>query len=443
MISNSKYLIYLTIGFIITIQAFSTEKDKSILGPGDNKTGYENKNYETSSSSYASRKGVKTDLVKNIKAKHLGLPIIDIEESNDRLRKKINLGKKIFFDRRLSLNNTFSCAMCHIPEQGFTSNEMQTAVGLEGRSNLRNAPTILNVAYQKFLFHDGREFSLESQMWQPILSHSEMAMPSLGFTIKKIKLIPGYEELFKEIFPKKGITVETVGIVVASYERSLLSGNSNFDRWYYGKDESAVSEKVKNGFNLFVGKAKCSVCHTINQEYALFFDNKFHNTGVGYLSSMGEKLIEGANSGKKKVQLAPGIYVDVDEDIIKSVTQQLLPNDLGLYRVTENPEHRWLFRTPTLRNVSLTAPYMHNGMFGTLDEVIRFYNKGGINNELLSPFITKLNLTEEEINNLEAFLNSLVGGNIEELVSDALSTPIGEISKDDPHWANEKNMGFD
>jgi len=256
-------------------------------GAGDNKDGYDSKDYKTNSLSLDERQGKKTDLVKYITIKQLGLPLIDVPKNNPITRKKIELGKKLFFDRRISLNNTMSCGMCHVPEQGFTNNEIRTAVGIEGRSNLRNTPTLLNVAYKKFLFHDAREYSLENQVWQPVLAHSEMAMPSFGFTIKKLKLIPGYEKLFKEAFNGEGINMETFGKAIASYERSLISANSNFDKWYFGKDDNAVSNKVKKGFEVFVGKGNCVSCHRIENNQALFFDDKLHNTGVGYAESMG------------------------------------------------------------------------------------------------------------------------------------------------------------
>ena len=228
--------------------------------------------------------------------------------------------------------------MCHIPEQGFTNNELQTAVGIEGRSNLRNSPTLLNVVYNKFLFHDGREFSLQNQIWQPLLAHSEMAMPSIGFIIKKLKLIDGYIEIFEDAYPRKGISVETISDAIASYEMTLISGNSKFDQWFYGKDSNAISDDAKKGFEIFAGKGNCIACHAVNKDYALFIDNKFHNTGIGYVNSMGSEN----KNGKKRVQLSPGNYVDVDVEIISSVNQQKLENDLGLYRVTENPNHRWL-----------------------------------------------------------------------------------------------------
>ena len=262
-------------------------------------------------------------------------------------------------------------------------------------------------------------------------------MPSFGFTIKKLELIPGYKKLFNDAFPEEGITMETFGKAIASYERALVSGNSAFDKWFYGGNEAAVNNEVKKGFEVFVGKGGCSGCHLINENEALFFDNKLHNTGVGYAESMGI-----LKKNKTKVQLAPGEYVEVDNNIIDSVNQQKKNNDLGLYTITENPSHRWLFRTPTLRNISLTAPYMHNGVFSDLDEVINFYNEGGFENELLSPMIKKLNLTNDEKSNLRTFLESLIGENINILIADALSTPVGDLTKNDPNWANEKDMGY-
>jgi len=420
-----------------------------LKGPGDVRTGYDDSEYKTQSLSLDQRKGVETDLVAIVKNPPLGLPPLKIPQANPITIEKVALGKKLFFDRRLSINDTFSCAMCHIPEQGFTNNEMRTAVGVEGRSNLRNAPTIYNVAYYKLLFQDGREFTLENQIWQPILNHTEMAAPSIGYIINKIRRIPDYDGLFESAFDE-GPTVENIGQALASYERTLLAANSPFDRWYFGKEENAISESAKKGFLLFMGKANCSSCHTVNSDYALFTDNLLHNTGVGYKVSMGdiyigkemEPLSSSEKKEKKKVQLAPGVFVNVDKSIIDSVSQQKLPNDLGLYSVTENPNDRWKFRTSSLRNVELTAPYMHNGIFSSLEEVIDFYNQGGIKNELLSPLLRALELKVEEKENLLAFLLSLTGGNVPVLVADAFTAPIGDIGVSDPNWANKNTLGY-
>jgi len=429
-------LLFLPTIFFISDISVSVDIEK-YSGPGDNKDGYDNKNYVTQSVSLEDRKGVKADLIKYVTMKQLGLPALEVPENNPITREKIELGRKLFFDRRLSLNNTMSCGMCHVPEQGFANNEIKTAVGIEGRSNLRNTPTILNVAYNKFLFHDAREFSLENQVWQPVLAHSEMAMPSFGFTLKKLGLIPGYKKLFEKAFPEEGMNITTFGKAIASYERSLISANSNFDKWYFGKNQNALNDKEKDGFEIFMGKGNCVSCHLINDKDALFFDNRLHNTGIGYADSMGI-----LSQKKTRVQLAPGEYVEVDSSIISSVNQQKKLNDLGLYRITENPDHRWMFKTPSLRNISLTSPYMHNGIFSNLEEVIEFYNEGGFENSLLSPMIKKLNLSINEKENLKLFLESLEGDNIEILISDALAEPVGDLTKKDPNWANDKDMGY-
>lgn len=409
-------------------------------GPGDVKEGYESRDYETRSRSLLKRRGFKKDLIRFAQHPPLGLPPVPIPAENPLTRAKIDLGRKLFFDRRLSINDTFACATCHIPEQGFTNNEMRTAVGVEGRSVLRNSPTLYNAAYLTRLFLDGREISLENQIWQPMTSHNEMAAPSIGWIINKIRRMRDYDGLFEKAFDGEGPNILTVGQALASYQRTLLAANSPFDRWYFGNQTDAVDESVKRGFGVFSGKGQCIVCHTMQKEHALFTDQKFHNTGLGYMISFSK----GSKDAPKttRVQLAPGVFVDVSNEKIEAVSQQKLPNDLGLYRVTENPNDRWRFRTQSLRNVELTAPYMHNGKFDTLREVIDFYDQGGIPNELLSPFISPLGLSEREKQDLEAFLLSLTGSTVPEIVADAFAAPIGDLSLEDPNWAHEETLGY-
>ncbi|MGZ8162702.1 MAG: cytochrome c peroxidase [Methylobacter sp.] len=385
---------------------------------GDNKSHYEDSEYKTRSIALTDRIGRQTDLLKIIKKPPLGLPPVPIPSTNPITKEKISLGRKLFYDRRLSLNNTFSCAMCHIPEQGFTSNEMATAVGIEGRTVRRNAPTLYNAAYFKTLFHDSRETILEQQIWSPLLAHNEMANPSIGYVIEKLKNTHDYNKLFKKAFGKDA-GMETIGMAIASYERTLISANSAFDRWYYGKDKKALDDKAQHGFQLFNGKANCSGCHTITSNYAVFTDNNLHNTGIGYAEAMGK------TDNSQRVQIAPGVFIDVEAKLINTVSETKT-TDLGRYEVTQNPQDRWKYKTPSLRNISLTAPYMHNGIFETLQQVVEFYNRGGIANENLDPFIKPLNLTAPEINDLIAFLKSLTGDNVNELVSDAFAAPIGD-----------------
>lgn len=426
-----------TSGELDTPEEFDTSHTQ---GPGDVKEGYESKDYKTRSRSLLKRRGVKKDLIRFVQNPPLGLPPVPIPAENPLTRDKIDLGRKLFFDRRLSINDTFACATCHVPEQGFTNNEMRTAVGVEGRSVLRNSPTLYNVAYLTRLFLDGREISLENQVWQPITAHNEMAAPSIGWIINKIRRMRDYDGLFEKSFEGSGPGILTVGQALASYQRTLLAADSPFDRWYFGNQTDAVDESVKRGFGVFSGKGQCIVCHTMQKEHALFTDEKFHNTGLGYMISFNK----GAEDVSKttRVQLAPGVFVDVSNEKIKAVSQQKLPNDLGLYRVTESPNDRWRFRTQSLRNVELTAPYMHNGKFDTLREVIDFYDQGGIPNELLSPFISPLNLSEQDKQDLEAFLLSLTGSTVPEIVADAFAAPIGDLSREDPNWAHEETLGY-
>jgi cytochrome c peroxidase len=397
----------------------ATAASKPLPRAGDYKAGYTRAGYATRSLSLQRRTGTEVDLLSFAEAPPLGLPPLPTPADNPLTEARVALGRKLFYDRRLSLNNTFSCAMCHIPEQGFTSNEMATAVGVEGRTVRRNAPTIYNTAYLKRLFQDGREYSLEQQIWGPLLARNEMANPAPGTLIKKLEELPDYRGLFQNAFAGRGPSMETLGMALASYERTLVSADSPFDRWRYGGDEQAMSPAAKRGFALFSGKARCSACHQVHSDYALFTDNRMHNTGMGYRESMGRE------PPARKVVVAPGVVLKVPRSVIGPVSEPV-PNDLGLYEVTQNPDDRWKYRTPSLRNVALTAPYMHNGSLPTLRDVVQFYNQGGVPNEVLDPLIHPLGLSEEEVEDLVAFLESLTGSDVQTLVSDAFAAPVGD-----------------
>ena len=415
----------------------------SLARPGDAKEGYESGDYVTDAQSLV-RTGVATDLYKIANSPILGLPELKMKEGTDLTREKIALGRKMFFDRRLSHTDTISCAICHVPEMGFAHNELATAVGTEGRSNIRNAPTILNSALLTRLFHDGREHSLENQVWGPLLSHQEMANPAPGYLIKKIKNIPDYDNLFEEAY-NTGPSIDTISKAFAAYQYTLLSGNSDFDRWYYGGERNAISNSAKKGFKLFTGKAACITCHVIGDDYALFTDEKLHNTGMGFKASMH------VEPPMKKVTLVPGLTIDIDTSSYRdnvAFKDEIAPNDLGLYTVTQDPYDRWKFRTASLRNVEITGPYMHNGALQNLKDVVEFYNKGGIKesgkmkNEMLSPLMFPLNLSENEMNNIVDFLKTLTGSNVNELILDAKAAPIGEISLNDPNWFHENKPKY-
>ncbi len=312
-----------------------------------------------------------------------------------------------------------SCAMCHIPEQGFTNNEMATAVGIEGRTVRRNAPTIYNVGYATRLFHDGRESTLEQQVWGPLLAKNEMGNPSIGFVIDKIRAIPDYKQLFLRAFDREP-TMQSVGEALATYQRTLVSANSAFDRWYFGNQPTALEKEAIRGFYIFKNKGGCTKCHTLNANNALLTDNQLHNTGLGYKDTMG------IQTPTQSLSVMPGLVLEIDKKMIESVSE-VKPSDLGSYEITNDPKDRWKYKTPSLRNIALTAPYMHNGTLSTLADVIDFYNDGGIVNDNLDPLINPLDLDAGEKKSLVLFLESLTGDNVTELVNDALSIPTGNV----------------
>jgi len=315
---------------------------------------------------------------------------------------QIELGGKLFFDRGLSFNNTLSCSMCHLPEDAFASTQSARSVGMEGRTLQRNAPTLLNVVFQEMLFHDGRETSLALQAWLPLLHPDEMANPSIGYLIARVKDDPDYVRLFAQAFPGRGIDPMTLGEALAAFQSTLLSGNSRFDRWRFGGEENALSEAEKRGFELFAGKANCASCHTIDDAHALFSDSLYYNTGIGY-RALTQK------SESYNIQLAAGVVVEVESRYVDAISGPV-PNDIGRFAITLDERERWAYRTPTLRNVSRTEPYMHDGSIGTLDAVVEYYNEGGFRKDRsLSPLIKPLGLTQIERDDLVAFLVSLDG----------------------------------
>jgi cytochrome c peroxidase len=348
----------------------------------------------------------------------LGLPPVPIPAGDRPNAAAIGLGRKLFLDRRLSRNGTLSCAMCHVPEQGFTVNEIRTAVGFEGRSLRRNAPTLLNVAYLGPFFHDGREPALELQPFDVLLNPDEMASPSLGAVVETVRSLPDYPPLFERAF-RAPPTVQRIGRALASYLRTLLSARSPFDRWRYGGDPEALDAAARRGFTLFTGRAGCARCHPAEETHALFTDHGFHDTGIGWRNSTRR-----GDRAPVRVELAPGVTAPLDRAAVDSVGEPPAP-DLGRFEVTGDPADRWKIKTPTLRNVALTAPYMHDGSLSTLRDVVTFYDHGGIPHEGLDPLLQPLGLTDLEAGDLVAFLESLTGENVEDLIRDARSEAVG------------------
>ncbi len=386
------------------------------VGLADSRVGYESVSYVTDSKVVIQSLGERQPLYELTANPPLGLPPVTSQLDPA----EIDLGRELFFDRRLSKNETLSCAMCHIPEQGFSNNELKRPIGFEGRGVKRNAPTLINVVFNRRLFWDAREDTLAQQVWAPLLAHNEMNNPSVGAVVGQLHADPDYARMFEEAFGEPADMLN-IGQALAAYQQSLVAGNSRFDRWYYGGEADALTPQEQRGFALFAGEAGCSGCHLIGETSALFTDHQLHNTGVGYADSMRK------SPDKVRVQLAPGVYGAVDQARVRSVG---LPkeNDLGRYEVTQAPEDRWKFRTPSLRNVALTAPYMHSGEFLALGDVVRFYNQGGVPNELLTPQIRPLYLSDSDEAALTAFLGTLTGSDVAALVTDAFAAPVGDVS---------------
>ncbi len=342
-----------------------------------------------------------------------GLPPLRLPAGVVVTPQRVELGRKLFFVRRLSANGTMSCAMCHVPEQGFTSNASRTAVGIEGRSLRRNAPSLLNVAWRKTLFHDGRENSLLSQAWQPLLHVDEMGNRSERQVLDRIGALPDYAGLFERAFDGRRASVETVAAALAAFEATLVSADSRFDRWRYRGDREALDSLEQRGFRIFTGKARCSSCHLVGERNASFTDEGFHATGGG-LASRPAPI--------RDVTLAPGLQARLSAKEIAVIGGEL-DEDLGRFEVTHRPSDRDAFRTPSLRNVSRSAPYMHDGSIATLEDVVEFYDRGGGESPQRSPLLVPLGLDADDKAALVAFLRSLDGANVDALAAKTRPRP--------------------
>ena len=331
-----------------------------------------------------------------------GLPPIRLPAGVVLDRGRVELGRKLFFDRRLSFNGTMSCAMCHVPEEGFTSNASRTAVGIEGRSLKRNAPSLLNVAWQSTLFHDGRESSLSTQAWMPLLHPDEMANPSIGHLLQRLQGMADYDGQFERVFRGAGPSMDTLGAAFAAFETTLVAADSRFDRWRYGGQSAALNDVEQAGFRVFSGKGRCAVCHLVGERHALLADGRFHVTGAGLAPSPGRPFV---------VPLAPGIQTVLNDADLAAFAANL-PPDLGRYEITLDPADRYAFKTPSLRNVARSAPYMHDGSLATLEDVVDFYDRGGGDAPDRSALLSALGLGAEEKRALVAFLRSLDGASL-------------------------------
>jgi cytochrome c peroxidase len=310
---------------------------------------------------------------------------------------KIELGRKLFFDAGLSADGTVACATCHKPELAFADGKV-AAEGIAGKRGPRNSPSLLNALYYPGQFWDGRADSLEDQAIQPLTNPLEMGNLSYDAVVARLQSSAEYRDAFRRVFGKP-VSIDLVGKAIAAYERTLVSGDSPFDRYFAG-EQTAISEAAKRGFAVFRGKARCSRCHTFNDALPLFSDFNYHNTGVAANHPSFEKI-------------ARQVFEAAETDRAKAVIDQLGAEEggteLGRILVSYQILDLGSFRTPSLRNIALTAPYFHDGSARTLAEVVKFYNQGGRQNLNREWDLHPLALTDEEQRDLVAFLESLSG----------------------------------
>lgn len=282
---------------------------------------------------------------------------------------RVRLGRWLFYDKRLSADGTISCATCHRSENAF-SEPTPVSTGINGQQGTRKSPSFVNQAWTVYphFFWDGRAASLEDQALGPVENPIEMGNTLAGM-VEELSAIDAYALYFNEAFGTEEVTAPLVAEAIADYERTRMSGNSPWDRWKIGRDEGAVSELVKQGDELFSGKAGCNKCH-LGQNLT---DSRFHNLGIGW----------------------------------DAKTQRFA--DDGRYLVTGEEADRGAFKTPTLRDITKHAPYMHDGSILTLREVVERYNKGGLSNPHLDLKMKPLALTAQETDALVAFMEALDG----------------------------------
>jgi cytochrome c peroxidase len=320
---------------------------------------------------------------------------IYVPPGNELTADRIALGRKLYFDTHLSRDGTLACATCHDVSRGFTDHR-NVSEGISDQLGRRSAPTTLNAALLQNMFWDGRAATLEDQAKLPILNPIEMGHPDPASAMKAIAADPAYQPLFMKAYGRAP-NYDDLARAIASFERTLIFLDAPFDRFAAG-DKSAISAAAQRGFDLFNNKGRCVSCHMLNSSNPLGTDNLFHNIGVSARTQNFEGL---ASQGLKAIAAN-----DSAEALDKLALQTDLA-ELGRFIVTRNRGDIGAFKTEQLRNIGITAPYMHDGSLKTLWDVIDHYNKGGETNAYLDGGIEPLDLSESEINDLVEFLFTL------------------------------------
>lgn len=322
---------------------------------------------------------------------------------------KVELGRKLFFDARLSADGKVSCGSCHDPKRAFTDGR-KVAEGIGGRLGARNSPTLLNSMFSTGQFWDGRAGTLEEQARMPLTNMDEMGNRSLDEVVTKIAAVPEYVRGFQQAFGGP-VTIDGFAKAVAAFERTLVSADSPLDRYLAG-DLNALSEPARYGLILFRTKARCGICHVFNQNFAafatfpFFTDGNYRNTGVAVNFSGFTGLARRAMAAAR----------DESGDAMAALSKHERAGELGRFVTTGNTLDIGAFRTPSLRNVELTAPYFHDGSAVTLEDVVRFYVKGGNENPNRDWQLEPVALTEPEQRDLVAFLKALTSDDARRVV---------------------------
>lgn len=320
-----------------------------------------------------------------------------VPEDNPLTAEKIALGEKLFFDKRLSSDRSVSCATCHDPATALAESNM-VAIGIQLKKGARNSPSVINAMFNELQFWDGRAPSLEEQAKLPIINPIEMGMKDHDAVVERVRAVPDYQKQFAAVFPDEGINIDTIAKAIASFERTQLSGNSPFDRFIAG-DDKAISAAAKRGWELFNGQARCISCHAFNASSPFFSDFKFHNIGVAAkdqnFNGLARRALQITASSPRSAEL-------VDQLALSEGF-----SELGRYLVTKQQRDIGAFKTSMLRDIELTAPYMHNGSEKTLLDVVKFYNKGGELNANLDGGMRPLKLTDPQMDDVVEFLKAL------------------------------------
>jgi cytochrome c peroxidase len=320
---------------------------------------------------------------------------------------KAKLGDMIFDEKRISADNSVACNTCHSPRNGFTTHTAASR-GVGDQIGKRNAPSILNAMFYKSMFWDGRASSLEEQSTLPILNPVEMGQKDPKEVVARLAAIPEFVEAFNKVFGRPP-NWEDMGKALGAFERTRLSTEAAFDRSLHG-DEKALNTSQRRGWALFTGKARCASCHSYDPALPLFGDNRFHNTGVASSKQDFNQLAKRVTDSAAAANKTPGNKEEIDKLALETEY-----SDLGRFLVTWKREDIGAFKTPFLRDVLLTGPYMHDGSLETLWDVVEFFNQGGSRNPFLDAEMKPLGLTSGEVDDLVNFLGALTSDRFTEL----------------------------